>query len=224
MENAAHSQGPNHACRASTGICATGIVLTTLHAMLGIFRSRAATLVTVSLLVIAGVGGWIFAERSSQAMLWSRTETKAAEISQAYVDTIRESLPLLKQASWSNQLQKEGIVKLENVTEEVAAQPGTSIVTILQNVTRMQVAVASLLSIADTSQLVAGPFSDLQRAVGDRGAISDAIEEYNMLAREWNQRSSSFLGSVAAGVGDAKPLPLPYLRVNGLDEALIINI
>lgn len=192
--------------------------------MFGIFRSRAATLVTVSLLVIAGVGGWIFAERSSQAMLWSRTETKAAEISQAYVDTIRERLPFLKQAAGSNELQKEGIVKLENVTAEVAAQPGTSIVTTLQNVTRMQVAVASLLSIADASQLASGPFSELQRAVGDRGALSDVIEEYNVLAREWNQRSSSFLGSVAAGVSDTKTEQLPYLRVNGLDEALIINI
>jgi hypothetical protein len=224
MEIFLFSQGPNCARYVRGSVCATGIVVSTLRGMTGLFRSRIGTLVVVTLLVVGGIGGWVFMEKNAQAMLWNRTEAKADELSQAYISMIRERLPLLKAAAGSSDVQQAGIRTLEDVTTEVISQENASIVHKLQGITRLQVSIATALSVADNRQLESGPFHDMQQAVGDRGPLSTIIEEYNALAREWNQRSASFLGSLAAGMSQPQASPLPYLRVDGVDEALMINI
>jgi hypothetical protein len=186
---------------------------------------RIGTIAIVTLLVAVGAFAWIGYVVKTQASLWDRTQAKVDTLSATYVRLIGSHEQALGQLFTADDRQKAAFAKLSAIKDEISSKQNQSIIVKLQDITRMQVAALTMFETANAAQQQNPEVTAFQREIGSKSELSGMLEDYNGLAREWNLRSISFGGSLAAEVTKGPKDVLPYLRSDGKqDDALLIQI
>lgn len=186
-------------------------------------RTKFFTGVAAVLAVIALSFIWVLHERNMQTEFARKALRAAKDVSMSYDSAVKEDSALLK-ASLVDSDQKAAFEKLEAIAKESVSEDEKDIIAVIHRIGRLQSAAFSFLGSLSEVQSQEEPFSGFQKMIGDKSTVNELIATYNKVARGLNVHSSALMGSVVQDAFGNKPQELPYLRIDGIEDEMSIQL
>lgn len=173
------------------------------------FLRASSILVAVLGIGVLVVGGWFFTTQRQGARIAALLEQRTAALADAYRGMADTQVFPAEQSAELTMEQRETIAQLRQIYDGLSGNLSVS-----EKVNAISEMQSALIKYARQSPNEVA----LRDALGEQGAMTALLHDYNDAARQWNQRNVGFMGRLAGQVMPQTDDSMPYLRFDGFKD------